>query len=122
MADTVIFFRNANISMDPFWASVLLQGIRLLLSIFGLGITGKCKKKIVYLSCSGIYFIGNLTIATYSYYNIDNKLTSHYSWTGFIPLIGIILMYIGYSFGLSTIPFMLQVNIIEYEIAIYIVN
>ena len=103
-------FRNANVSMDPFWASVILQAIRFALVFMSLPVNGKFKKKVVYLTCCGISCLGTLTLATYSYFNMDNDLTSNYSWTGYIPLIGIILMYVGYAFGLGTIPFILQVN------------
>ena len=96
--------------MDPFWASVVLQAIRFLLVFMSLPVNGKFKKKVVYLTCCGISCLGTLTLATYSYFNMDNDLTSNYSWTGYIPLIGIILMYVGYAFGLGTIPFILQVT------------
>ena len=102
-------FRSANVSMDPFWASVLLQAIRFVLVIMGLPITGKFKKKVVYLTCCGISCLGTLTLATYSYLNMDKQLTLNYPWTGYIPLLAIVLMYIAFAFGLGTIPFMLQV-------------
>ena len=102
-------FRSANVSMDPFWASVLLQAIRFVLVFMGLPITGKFKKKVVYLTCCGISCLGTLTLATYSYLNMDKQLTSSYPWTGYIPLFAIVLMYIAFAFGLGTIPFMLQV-------------
>ena len=96
--------------MDPFLASVMLQTIRFILALIGLHVTGKFKKKIVYLTCCAITCTGTLTLATYSYLNRDNELTLNYSWTGFVPLLAIILMYIAFAFGLGTIPFMLQVN------------
>ena len=96
--------------MDPFLASVMLQAIRFILAVIGLHVTGKFKKKIVYLTCCAITCTGTLTLATYSYLNRDNELTLNYSWTGFVPLLAIILMYIAFAFGLGTIPFMLQVN------------
>ena len=95
--------------MDPFWASVLLQAIRFMLVLIGLPITGKFKKKVVYLTCCGISCLGTLTLATYSYLNMDKQLTLNYPWTGYIPLLAIVLMYIAFAFGLGTIPFMLQV-------------
>ena len=106
----VNIFRNANVSMDPFWAAVLLQGIRFLISVISLPINGKFKKKIVYLTCCVITCIGTLILATYSYINIDEKLTLNHPWTGFVPLFGIVIMYLAYGVGLGTIPFMLQVN------------
>ena len=75
--------------MDPFLASVMLQAIRFILAVIGLHVTGKFKKKIVYLTCCAITCTGTLTLATYSYLNRDNELTLNYSWTGFIPLLAI---------------------------------
>ena len=96
--------------MDPFWAAVLLQGIRFLISVISLPINGRFKKKIVYLTCCIITSIGTLILATYSYINIDEKLSFNHPWTGFVPLFGIVIMYLAYGVGLGTIPFMLQVN------------
>ena len=95
--------------MDPFWAAVLLQGIRFLISVISLPINGKFKKKNVYLTCCAITSIGTLILATYSYINIDEKLSLNHPWTGFVPLFGIVIMYLAYGVGLGTIPFMLQV-------------
>ena len=96
--------------MDPFWASVMLQAFRFILCCIGLLINGKFKKKIVYLTCCAITCSGTLILATYSYLNIDNELSVNYPWTGFLPLLAIVLMYIAFAFGLGTIPFMLQVK------------
>ena len=96
--------------MDPFWAAVLLQGIRFLISVISLPINGKFKKKNVYLTCCAITCIGTLILAAYSYINIDEELSIKHPWTGIVPLFGIVIMYLAYGVGLGTIPFMLQVN------------
>ena len=97
--------------MDPYWGSVLLNMIRFVLAIIGLPIMVRFKKKTVYLICCVIVSLGTSLLATYSYLNIDDTLTLKYPWSGYIPLIGIILLFGGYAFGLGTIPFMLQVKI-----------
>ena len=75
----------------------------------GLLITSKFKKKVVYLTCCAISCLGTLSLATFSYLNMDKKLTSNYSWTGYIPLMAILLMYLAFAIGMGSIPLMLQV-------------
>ena len=74
------------------------------------GLQSYFKKKNVYLTCCAITSIGTLILATYSYISIDEKLSLNHPWTGFVPLFGIVIMYLAYGVGLGTIPFMLQVN------------
>ena len=108
----LLLFRNANLPMDPYWGGVLLNVIRFVLALIGLPIMVRFKKKTVYLTCCVIVSFGTSTLATYSYLNLDDDLTIKYPWTGYIPLLAIILLFGGYAFGLSTIPFMLQVNFV----------
>ena len=102
-------FRNANTSMDPYWAGALAHTVMAVMSLAGLLINRKFKKRPVYLTCCAILCFGTSTLATYFYLNKNEYLKLNYPWTGWLPIISVILIYTSKALGIGSITHMLQV-------------
>ena len=103
-------FRNAKIPIDPYWAAALLASLRAVISILASNINGKFKRRTVYITCCGIVASGSLLMAIYFYENQNGKLSENNSWLGWIPILAIIICYIGFALGFGSMPYILQVN------------
>ena len=53
---------------------------------------------------------GSLLMAIYFYENQNGKLSENNSWLGWIPILAIIICYIGFALGFGSMPYILQVN------------
>lgn len=96
--------------MDPYWAAAMLASTRAILNLIAPAVTGRAKRKPVYLVCNGCVCIGTFSLASYCYFNQNGLLTSSFPFASWIPLLSILTCYVGYAFGMGSIPYMLQVN------------
>ena len=95
--------------MDPYWAGALAHTTMAFMSLVGLAINKKFKKRPVYLTCCAILCFGTTTLATYFYMDQDEYMKLNYPWTGWSPIISVIFIYISKPLGIGSITHMLQV-------------
>ena len=95
--------------MDPYWAGALAHTVMAIMSLAGLLINRKFKKRPVYLTCCAILCFGTTTLATYFYLNKNEYLKLNYPWTGWLPIISVTLIYTSKALGIGSITHMLQV-------------
>ena len=112
-------FRNAKIPIDPYWAAALLASLRAVISILASNINGKFKRRTVYITCCGIVASGSLLMAIYFYENQNGNLSETNSWLGWIPILAIIICYIGFACGFGSMPYILQVTNYLFETKTY---
>ena len=96
--------------MDPFWAGALSNGIMAIISLGGIAVNRKFRKRPVYLSCCGILCFGTTSLATYFYLDREEYLEKNYPWAGWFPIISVNLIYAGTALGIGSINHMLQVS------------
>ena len=97
--------------MDPFWAGALANTVMAFMSLAGLVVNRRFKKRHVYLTCCGLLIFGNITLATYFYLDREGYLENNHPWTGWFPIISVNLIYTARSLGIGSINHMLQVII-----------
>ena len=95
--------------MDPFWAGALSNAITAFMSLAGLAINRRFKKRSVYLTCCFISIFGTTTLATYFYLDREKYLENNYSWTGWFPIISVNFIRASVALGIGSINHMLQV-------------
>ena len=59
-------------------------------------------------------------MAIYFYENQNGKLSENNSWLGWIPILAIIICYIGFACGFGSMPYILQVTNDLFETKTYI--
>ena len=92
----------------------MLASYRALLCIFGSSLTGKFKRRPIYISCCGLVSFGTLLMASYCFFNQDKSLTNEFPYAKWIPIIAIVTCYSAFALGLGSIPYMFQVRISLY--------
>ena len=97
--------------MNPYWAGALAETIRAFMSLVGLAVNRKFKKRPVYLTCCAILWFGTTTLGTYFYFNKDDKLTLNYPWMGWFPIVSVIFIYTARAIGIGSINHALQVTL-----------
>ena len=107
-------FRSTDIPIDPYWAAAMLASYRALLCIFGSSLTGKFKRRPIYISCCGLVSFGTLLMASYCFFNQDKSLTNEFPYAKWIPIIAIVTCYSAFALGLGSIPYMFQVRVLMY--------
>ena len=105
--------------MDPYWAGALAHTVMAVMSLAGLLINRKFKKRPVYLTCCAILCFGTTTLATYFYLNKNEYLKLNYPWTGWLPIISVTLIYTSKALGIGSITHMLQVHHSALEFRIF---
>ena len=80
------------------------------MSILCISMIGKCNRKKLYLVCCGIVIIGLLSLSSFSYFNQNESLTKSFPMARWIPLLSILIVYTGFSFGYAGIPYIFQVK------------
>ena len=96
--------------MDPYWAGALANSVVAFMSLVGLAINRKFKKRPVYLSCCIILCIGTTSLATFFYFEKYENLTLNHPWAGWFPIISVILINGSKALGIGSINNMLQVT------------
>ena len=92
--------------MDPYWASSLVAMYRGLVCFFVSPIMlSKFKRRSLQYCTVTAIICGNAIIAGYSYANEHDMIHPPYIWLRWLPLIGIIILYTGFSSGLGAILF-----------------
>ena len=107
--------------MNPYWAGALVETIRAIMSLLGLAVNKKFKKRPIYLTCCAILWCGTFTLGTYFYLNKNDELTSNYPWMAWFPNVCAIFIYTARALGIGSINHSLQVNINK-EITRYLSN
>ncbi len=116
-------YRSAEIPFDPYWAAAFLASYRAVLSIVGSSMVGKCRRRLMYLTCTALSAFGTFTLAAYCYLNQDGLLTTTFPMARWIPLIAILFVYGAFSFGIGAIPYMLQASRdIVYAVRVFITS
>lgn len=106
----IILLRSADIPMDPYWGAAMLACTRAILTLIASAVVAKVKRKPIYLACVGCVSVGTFSLAAYCYFNQNAHLTSTFPIASWIPIFSILICYVGYAFGMGSIPFMLQVG------------
>ena len=97
--------------MNPYWAGAFVETIRAVMSLVGLSVNKKFRKRPIYLTCCAFIWFGTFSFGTYLYLNRNDDLTLKYPWMAWFPIISAIFIYTARAIGIGSINHSLQVNI-----------
>ena len=113
-------YRNVELPIDPYWAAAMVSTFRALLCIVAPNITWRFKRRPIYLACCATVCTGTLTLSWYCYFNQNDLLINNFPMTRWIPILSILICYIGYSFGYGSVVYILQVNANNYYYRLFV--
>ena len=108
----VTLLQEADVPMDPYWGAAALGSYRSILLIFSPTITRNFKRRRMYLITCGMVVLGDLGIATYYFLKTETNLVQAVPILKWTPIISVVIVYTGFSFGFGTVPYIQQGEIL----------
>ena len=108
----VTLLQEADVPMDPYWGAAALGSYRSILLIFSPTITRNFKRRSMYLITCGMVVLGDLGIATYYFLKTETNLVQAVPILKWTPIISVVIVYTGFSFGYGTVPYIQQGEIL----------
>ena len=82
--------------MDPYWAGALAHTVMAIMSLAGLLINRKFKKRPVYLTCCAILCFGTTTLWCQSVKLSENETNWHHQFLTYIMYLSHVFMYLSH--------------------------